>query len=80
MITSIAGIPCQAQLTHLSGGYVPARVNADPDSCYEAEYPEVDFEILDRKGYRAKWLETKLTPAESDRIETELLKEMEDEI
>lgn len=28
----------------VSGRYRPAKINADPDDCYEAEYPEVEIE------------------------------------
>lgn len=55
----IAGIPCQIQ-AWVSGKYRPARIDAPAEFCYEAEYPEVDFEVLDRKGYPAPWLERKL--------------------
>lgn len=75
MITTICGIPCQAEITRVDGRYVPAKVHGDPDDCYEAEYPEIEWVILDRKGYRAKWLEKKLTDEESARIESELLSE-----
>lgn len=77
MHTRIAGIPCQAQITHISGRYVPAKTNADPDDCYPASYPEVEWEVLDRKGYAAPWLAKKMTTEDMDRIETELLGELE---
>ena len=68
----IAGIPCQIQAT-ISGESRPAKINAPPEYCYEAEYPEVDFEVLDRKGYPAPWLEAKLTDEPRYDIECEAL-------
>lgn len=74
----IQGIPCQVELS-VSGRYVPAKVNADPDDCYEAEYPEVELTVLDRRGYPAPWLAAKMTSAEEDKIVERLLKEREAE-
>lgn len=60
------GIPCligvieyQAELHGIIGN--------DPSMSHAPEDLYVSFDILDRKGYRAKWLERKMTPAiESD--------------
>lgn len=71
----IAGIPCQIETLSIEGDFVPAKVDADPDSCYPAEYPEIDWRILDRKGYPAPWLETKASDAERREVETLLLNE-----
>jgi hypothetical protein len=75
MITRISGIPCEVELLHIYGRYVPAKTDADPSSCYEAEYPEVEFAVLDRKGRPADWLEAKMTEGEHRRITEELLTE-----
>lgn len=71
--TTICGIPCQVEITSIDGRFVPAKINADPNSCYEAEYPEIYFDVLDRKGYKAPWLERKMSDRERERIEGELL-------
>ena len=70
--STVAGIPCLIDY-QVYGKYVPAKTDADPNSCYEAEYPDVDFTVLDRKGYPAPWLEKKLTDDETNRIEHEIL-------
>lgn len=71
--THVAGIPCQCEVTC----YYPARPmritgtgfgDADPPE------PEIfEFEILDRKGRYAPWLEKKMTPADEARIHEEFL-------
>jgi hypothetical protein len=65
MHTRIANIPCQVNATY----YYPGSRG----SYLEPPEPETwEWEVLDRKGYRAPWLEAKLTPADRDRIENEL--------
>ena len=61
-----AGIPCHALVTHYSKGW--------GGSYWEpAEAPEVYFELYDRKGYRAEWLERRLSEASYNAIEQELI-------
>jgi hypothetical protein len=36
-------------------------------------YHEVEFDVYDRRGYRAAWLERKMTDEDRARIETEIL-------
>jgi hypothetical protein len=74
MKTRIAGIPCTVNYS-IQGKYVPAKVNADPNSCYEAEYPEVEFTVCDRQDRPAPWLERKMTEEDRQRIESEILHE-----
>ena len=62
--TKVAGIPCQCQVTSTTP-YIPATF-WEP-----AEGGDFEFNILDRKGYRAKWLEAKLTSADYDRLYNE---------
>ena len=42
--------------------------------CYG--YTDIEFDVLDRKGYKAPWLKRKLTDSDRERIETELLMEV----
>ena len=77
MQTKIAGIPCQVEVISITGRHLPAKIWADPNDCYEAEYPELEWRVLDRKGYPAPWLERKLTEAAAGKIEAELLTELE---
>lgn len=72
MRTKIAGIPCTVDF-RVTGEYVPAKTNAPPESCYEAEYPEIDFTVCDQRGRPAPWLEEKMTPEDVARIEIEIL-------
>jgi hypothetical protein len=67
----IDGIPCQLVETYYSAG-CPARTWGPPEHCYPEEYPEYEWEIRDRKGYRARWLEAKLTDEGVIAIEEEL--------
>jgi hypothetical protein len=71
----IAGIPCTIQVDSISGEYIPAHIYADPNDCYPAEYPEVEFTVCDRKGYPAPWLAKKMSAAESMEIESLILEE-----
>ena len=66
---TVCGIPAQAKITHLV--VVKGSVHADnPDDYYG--YSEVEFEICDRKGYQAKWLERKMTDEDRDSVEEQI--------
>jgi len=70
----IAGIPCQIHVI----SYIRKRANPradNPDDYYG--YTESEWEVLDRKGYRAKWIERKITPLIKDQIEFEIDEWME---
>lgn len=76
MQTHIAGIPCQVEVTHF---FIQKPLGPSCDSdwdCYG--YEEIDFDVLDRKGYPAKWLEKKMTDADRQRIEEEILQAHKD--
>lgn len=74
----IAGIPCLIGVTDYEG-YTPAYVSGPPENCYPSEGGTGDFEILDRRGYRAKWLERKLTAKEEDLIQEAIFEYMEND-
>ena len=67
----VQGIPCKVRVTYATP-YVPASWDSPEES------GEFEFELLDRKGYRAKWLEAKVTEADVDRLEKEYLAWLED--
>ncbi len=72
METRVAGIPCTARIIYVSvveGNY---SYNAASDLDYYG-YAEVDWELCDRRGRPAPWLAKKLTPADTARIENEIL-------
>lgn len=77
MKTRINEIPCTVDYT-IRGKYKPTKIDADPDSCYEAEYPEVEFTVCDRNGRPAPWLEAKMTDEDRQRIENEILEQRDD--
>lgn len=64
--TRINGIPCQCEVTVFSAPYEgSASLPPDPG--------EFEFRILDRQGYRAKWLEVHVNTMVSDRLYREFL-------
>ena len=50
----VCGIPCFMKVLHYHGDVAPSYYD-------EGEQSEFDFELYDRHGYRAYWLEDKLT-------------------
>lgn len=74
----VCGIPAIARVLHYRP-YEPAYRRGHPDNWEPASPPEIDFEILDRRGRPAPWLERKLTDAERERIERDLIEYLEAE-
>ncbi len=71
--TRVAGIPCIAKVTHFYR-QAPWRGSAhtcDSDLDYYG-YTECEFEILDRRGRPAPWLERKATDADRERVAEEI--------
>jgi hypothetical protein len=74
--TRIAGIPCLIEPTSV---FVQKPLGPMCDSDYDCYgYAEIEFDVLDRNGRPAPWLEKKLTPADIDRIETLILEQTEE--
>lgn len=71
MNTRITGIPCQVEVTRFYHGR-PARLHGHPDTWAPPEYEEINFQVLDRRGRPAPWLEEKLDAQDRVRIEREL--------
>lgn len=63
----VSGIPCQIKPLSYSPG-LPGRTWGDPDDCYPDEDEEFEFEVYDRRGRRALWLEKKLKDEDYNRI------------
>ena len=76
--TTVCGIPCIIRVLSWDE-YRPAYLGGAPENCYPAEGGSGDFEILDRKGYRAKWLEKKLTARDEDAIQELIYDHMEND-
>lgn len=69
--TRVKGIPCGVVVDSFNV-VEPQGKFADSDlDCYG--YTEIEYHLLDRKGYRAKWLENKMTDKDKDLIEIEIL-------
>lgn len=69
--TTISGIPCQIKVTRC---FVQKPMGRMADSDWDCNgYEEIEFEVLDRKGYPAPWLAKKLSPEAVARIEGEIL-------
>ena len=70
----VCGIPCKAQVTSLVH-VEPWRGNIEdcPSSDDYYGYTEMEFKLLDRKGYPAPWLEKKMNSKSKE-------KEVEDTI
>ena len=71
----IAGIPALAGITHFV--HVPP-FRGSPHMCNSSDdyygYTEIEWDVLDRKGRPAPWLEKKLTAKEKAEIEIDLIK------
>jgi len=69
--STIAGIPCLIgviDFNRVKGSY---SYHAASDWDYYG-YTESEWEVLDRKGYKAAWLERKLSSKDESRIESEI--------
>ena len=69
--TKVNGIPCQCRVNHYEAAvpmkvYGPGMADASP-----AEEEEFDYDILDRRGRRATWLDKYVTDAVHSRIAEE---------
>lgn len=70
--TRIAGIPCICRVLDYSPEK-PAYTFGEFGEAIPADPEEFDFELLDRKGYKAQWLENKITDDDEIRLRDEFL-------
>ncbi|MFT0533977.1 hypothetical protein ACMHYJ_14285 [Castellaniella hirudinis] len=70
--THIQGIPCQVSVTHYTPAD-PGRITGPVDRCYPPEPAEVEFDVLDRRGRPAPWLERKMGDADARAVEQEII-------
>jgi hypothetical protein len=71
--TEITGIPCQVKVLHHFRQLPWTGLTPAPSDLDYTGFVEFDYYILDRLGYRADWLKSKINPA----IERRLLEEYE---
>lgn len=71
MPTTIAGIPCQVSVTHFEP-YDAGSWDEPPSG------GEIEFDVYDRKGYRAPWLERKVTEDDEVRVFSEYEADLQD--
>ena len=69
--SNVAGIPCIIGVTYYKSVRGSYSYHAASDLDYYG-YTECEWELLDRKGYKAAWLERKLTSKDSERINNEI--------
>ena len=65
--TRIQGLPCQIKVLSCNSykGSMISSASLDDDR----PYTEIEYEVYDRGGYRAKWLERKITEQDNEEIE-----------
>lgn len=74
----VAGIPCQVRVTYYHPGADMRITGSGFGDCDPPEPEEFEFDLLDRNGARAPWLEEKLTDEDTDRL-LNTYKELKDE-
>lgn len=74
----VAGILCQAHVLSYSPA-TPGQYSGPPEHCYPAEPAELEWELLDRRGRPAPWLERKLSAVAREQLTAELLEQIESE-
>lgn len=72
----VCGIPCIVRVLDWEP-FVPMYTGGHPDNWMPEEGGHGSWEILDRRGRPAPWLERKMTQAEQDRIYSEVFDKME---
>ena len=66
--TRISGIPCQILVQHLTQPKPMCIYGIGMEDANPPEPGEFEFEVLDRKGYKAAWLANKLKDGDIDRL------------
>ena len=74
--SNVCGIPCIIRVTHFVSVRGSYSYNAPSDMDYYG-YRECEWEVLDRNGRPAAWLERKLNDRERGRIDDEVFEHME---
>lgn len=79
--THIQGIPCQVEVVRASyqRPWRGSKYSAPSDWDYTGGWYNIEYDVYDRRGYRAKWLEDKITPDDHKRIIEEIEEEIDPE-
>jgi hypothetical protein len=72
----VCGIPAIAKLTHFHEQKPLGRWCDSREDCYG--YIDMEFDICDRRGRRAEWLENKMTDADWAAVEKQILEARHD--
>lgn len=75
--STVAGIPCIIGVTYFDSEEGSYSYHADSDVDYYG-YTECEFDVLDRRGRKAAWLERKLSDEDTIRIEGEVAQHFAD--
>ena len=76
--STVCGIPCIICIRDWDS-YMPAILRAEPGDSHPAEGGCGNWEVLDRRGRAAPWLERKVTSRERTRIDQEIFNHLENE-
>jgi hypothetical protein len=81
MDARVCGIPCQVEV--IEARYIRPQ-SSNPYGCssdldYYGYWEDVDYELYDRRGYRAKWLENKMTPKDHTDLFNFIIENLEPE-
>ena len=75
---NVQGIPCQAEVVSIS--YTePDYGTWASDWDYYGGWYNIEYDVLDRKGYPARWLENKMTDEDHNRILSEIEEHLDPE-
>ena len=73
----VAGIPCKLGVTEV-GYYEPAYTRGHPDNWEPEDSCPHTYDILDRKGYRAKWLDAKCSTKDCEQHQLDIDENMKE--
>lgn len=71
--TRVGGIPCKCHVTHYSTGSPMQVYGSGMGDCEPPEPEEFEYELLDRKGYRAEWLDRFVNDQLSHQLHSEFV-------
>lgn len=75
--THIVGIPCQIEINYAEKGFDGRR--GHPDNWLPDEDPFISYDILDRNGRPAPWLQRKMKTEDFEKVTEEAIKHLERE-